>query len=61
MLHHYGHRKDYVTIFAFRTILKQESVININGIPMASYFEDVVKNTMAANANKVMMVNNYSY
>lgn len=37
----------------FRTLLKQEATININGVPMASYFEDVVKSTMNENAQKV--------
>ena len=38
----------------FRTLLKQEATININGIPMASYLEDVIKSTMNENAQKVM-------
>ncbi|KAK2154356.1 hypothetical protein LSH36_270g04006 [Paralvinella palmiformis] len=34
-----------------RTLLQQEAIIKVNGVPMSSYCEDLLKNTFNSNAN----------
>jgi hypothetical protein len=34
------------------TLLKQEAVITVHGIPLSSYFEDFLSSTISVNANK---------
>jgi len=34
------------------TLMKQEAVITVHGIPLSSYFEEFVANTISSNANK---------
>jgi hypothetical protein len=36
-----------------KTLLKQEAVVTVQGIPLNSYMEDILTNTIMANANKV--------
>ena len=40
-------------IYYFRTLLKQEAVIKVQGIPLTSYLEDLVVTTCNTNAQKV--------
>src|SRR5947209_2062046 len=35
------------------TLLKQEAVITVHGVPLSSYFEDFLSKTISGNANKV--------
>jgi hypothetical protein len=35
------------------TLLKQEAVITVHGIPLSSYIESFISQTISANANKV--------
>lgn len=35
------------------TLLKQEAVITVHGIPLSSYFEDFISKTISGNASKV--------
>ena len=39
--------------FIFRTLLKQEAVVNVKGIPLSSYLEGIVADTIQLNATKV--------
>ncbi|RWS27717.1 protein slowmo-like protein [Leptotrombidium deliense] len=34
------------------TLLKQEAVITVHGVPLSSYFEDFISKTVSVNANK---------
>jgi len=34
------------------TLLKQESVVTVHGVPLSSYFEQFITNTISGNANK---------
>lgn len=34
------------------TLLKQEAVVTVHGIPLSSYFEDFLSSTISVNANK---------
>jgi len=34
------------------TLLKQEAIITVHGIPLSSYFEDFISKTISGNANK---------
>lgn len=36
-----------------RTLLKQEAVVTVQGIPLNSYMEDLLTSTIMVNANKV--------
>lgn len=36
-----------------KTLLKQEAVVTVQGIPLNSYMEDILTNTIMLNANKV--------
>lgn len=40
------------------TLLKQEAVITVHGIPLSSYFEDFISRTISGNANKVSDAHN---
>ncbi|XP_031639774.1 protein slowmo [Contarinia nasturtii] len=35
-----------------KTLLKQEATINVQGVPLSYYMEDIVANHICANANK---------
>ena len=37
------------------TLLKQEAVVTVHGIPLSSYFEDFVSRNISTNANKVCL------
>lgn len=37
------------------TLLRQEAVITVHGIPLSSYIESFISNTISANANKVSL------
>lgn len=38
------------------TLLKQEAVVTVHGVPLSSYFEDFVTRTISSNANKVFII-----
>lgn len=37
------------------TLLRQEAVITVHGIPLSSYIESFISSTISANANKVRL------
>lgn len=39
--------------YYFRTLLTQEAVITVKGLPMSDYLESLVKGTCSTNAQKV--------
>lgn len=39
-----------------RTLLKQEAVVTVQGIPLNSYMEDLLTSTIMVNANKVQLL-----
>ncbi|KAL3860157.1 hypothetical protein ACJMK2_010317 [Sinanodonta woodiana] len=41
-----------------KTILKQEAVVTVEGIPLSSYMENVVTDTISSNANKARKAGN---
>ncbi len=43
------------------TLLKQEAVVTVHGIPLSSYFEDFLTRTISLNSNKVFISNYLDY
>jgi hypothetical protein len=41
------------------TLLKQEAVVTVHGIPLSSYFEDFVSTNISSNANKGRLAMEY--
>jgi uncharacterized sodium:solute symporter family permease YidK len=42
-----------------KTLLKQEAVISVQGVPLTSYIEDMLTNRVSSNAGKVMQKLHY--
>jgi PRELI-like family len=39
-----------------KTLLKQEAVISVQGVPLTSYIEDMLTNRVSSNAGKVKCI-----
>ena len=37
---------------AGRTVMKQETVVTVQGVPLTSYMENIIVNTVSSNSNK---------
>jgi len=45
----------FVCMCVWSTLLKQESIVTVRGVPMTDYMENLIKSTMASKAGQVYM------